>query len=551
MKRRSFWHGGSIGLPAPKWFVVARNEYRVITGGIRQIRRYFPYLAMALLTVYVLFIAPVFVGLFIDDFLAFIISVAAVPMVQIILFMFFFYLVLFPISDTLREARAEKLEIFLAAPVKPSDVLLGEFLGKMPFYAIAVAAITGTFTALLNPLGLDAVQKVFVIAVFVIIFLSALWIGTVIAAILRTKLGKAVRGKDVGRALSVVVGLPMIAVMYAIIRGGLMDVLVNPVASGTVRAILSVLPSSWGAEIFVAFASNPGNIGAVIPETLTRFAGLVAFFVASLWLGAKAASRAYSLESTTFASSKAKPDGFFYKAVRHLGGGGSSGTLLVSIFKDYGRRLENLSWIIYSVGLVALIAIFLSDPFSSPEDPLIILSLMAIPLLAGFTVGTVSRGKATLFMYKKSPNGLHKFVKARLLQSWLVTVPIVAVVMAISTILVPQITVSSWLANVIMAAFRTMATVLLLFGLALLIPVFAEESRERVFGVMINLQVVIFTTIGLEIGFSRAGLSFRKIFPSLDPFIAILCNHLLQTAIISVAGIFLLYLGVRKLSAIE
>ena len=92
-----------------------------------------------------------------------------------------------------------------------------------------------------------------------------------IAAILRKKLGKTTRGKDVGRALAVVVVLPMIAVMYAILGGGLVEALVDPGTNGMVRAILGVLPSSWGAEVFVSFASNPGNIGAVGFETLTRF----------------------------------------------------------------------------------------------------------------------------------------------------------------------------------------------------------------------------------------------------------------------------------------
>ena len=538
-------------MPVPKWLVVARNEYRIHTSSIRKIRKYFPFLTIGLLAVYVLFVAPAVVGFFIDDFLVFIISVAAVPMVQIILFMFFFYLMLFPISDTLREVKTEQLEIFLSTPVKPSDVLLGEFLGKMPFYAIAVTVITGTFTALLNPLGLDAVQNVIIIIVFVITFLSAIWIGTVIAAVLRTKLGKTVRGKDVGRALSVVIALPMIAVIYAIIGGGLTEALFDPTTSGTVRAILGLLPSSWGAEIFVGFASNPSNVGAVVLETLMRFGGLIAFFMAVLWLGAKAANRAYSLESTTFTASKAKPEGFFYRTVKYLGGGGSSGTLLASIFKDYGRRLENLSWIVYSVGLILMIRIFLSDPFSSPRDPLVILSLLAIPLLTGFTVGTVSRGKATLFLYRKSPNGVGRFVKARLLQGWFVAVPIVAALMAVSTILVPQVTLFSLLINTIWGSLRAMASVTLLFGLALLIPVFAEGSRERTLSLMINLQVVLFATIGLEIGFSRFGLSFRRMIPNIEPFTGLLFDHLLQTAIIFLIGIVLLYLGKRKLSRIE
>jgi len=175
-----------------------------------------------LLAVYVAFVAPAVVAPLIDDFTAFIITRAAVPTVQIILFMFFFYLILIPVTDTLREVQTSQLEILVSAPIKPSDLLLGEFMGAIPFYAIAITLITGTFTAFLNPLGLDIIQNAIIIIIFVTILLSALWIGTVIAAILRTKLGKTVRGKDVGRALSVILALPMIALAYAIYGGGLL-----------------------------------------------------------------------------------------------------------------------------------------------------------------------------------------------------------------------------------------------------------------------------------------------------------------------------------------
>ena len=135
-------------MPAHKWLVIARNEYWILTSSIRTIRRYFPYLILGLLAVYVLFVAPAIVNVFIDDFLVFIISVAAVPTVQIVLFMFFFLLILFPISDTLREVKTEHLEIFYAAPVNPSDVLLGEFL--------VLPLLAGLFVLLdLISLGLD------------------------------------------------------------------------------------------------------------------------------------------------------------------------------------------------------------------------------------------------------------------------------------------------------------------------------------------------------------------------------------------------------------
>jgi hypothetical protein len=343
----------------------------------------------------------------------------------------------------------------------------------------------------------------------------------------------------------------MIAVMYAIMGGGLLKALVDPATSGIVSAILGLLPSSWGAEIFVSFASNPSNIAAVGLEIFARVGGLILFFLAALWLGAKAANRAYSLESITFISPKVRPDGVFYKTIKYLGGAGPFGTLLASIFKDYGRRLENLSYLVYAVGLIVMLRIFLSDPYLEPTDPLFNLSEFAIPMLAAFAVGTVSRGKENLFLYKKSPSGIGKFVKARLLQAWFVTVPIAVVLMSVSTILVPQFALTSLIINVIMGSLRTVAAAALVLGLALVTPVFAEESRERAIGMIVNLMVVLFVTIGMEIGLPRLGLSFAKILPNSDRVTGLLYDNLLQTAIFSIMGIALLYTGTKKLSAIE
>jgi hypothetical protein len=474
-------------VPTPKWLVVARNEYRIRTSRIREIRPYFPILVIGLLAVYVAFIAPSIVSLFIDDFLAFFLSQAAVAMVQIILFMIFFYFIILPITYTLKEVQTGQLEIFLAAPVKPSDVLLGEFLGVMPFYAIVVTMIAGFFTAVMAPLGLDLVQIAIIIIIFVVTFFSALWIGTVVAAVLRTKLGKTARGKDIGKALALLIALPMIAIMYAIMGGGLLEALADPGASGMVRAILGLLPSSWGAEVIVGFASNPGNIGAVGFETLTRFGGLLAFFVAVLWLGAKAANRAYSIEPTTFTASRAKPDGAFYKTVKYLGGGESFGALLVSIFKDYGRRLENLSKIFYIVGLLFLMNILFGG--SDPEGALM-MPLFMLPLLAAFVVGEVTlRGKDTLFIFKKTPSGVGRFVKARLLHGWLVVVPITAAITAVSAILSHQ-TTFALLAITALAILFVSAIVAFVLGLSLLNPAFSDKSGNYVTNLMITMFAI-------------------------------------------------------------
>lgn len=519
----------------PKWLVVARNEYRIHISRIRKIRPYFPYLVIGLLAVYVAFIAPAFVSLFIDDFLAFLLSEIAVTMVQILLFMIFFYFIILPITYTLKEAQTEQLEIFLAAPIKPSDVLLGEFLGVMPFYAIVVTVIAGFFTAVLNPLGLDMAQNAIIIIIFVLTFFSALWIGTVIAAILRTKLGKTARGKDIGKALALVIALPLIAIMYAIMGGGLFKALDNPGTRGIVRVIFGLLPSSWGAEVIVDFARGY----AIGFETLTRFGGLIAFFVAVLWVGVKAANRAYSLETTTFTASKARPDGAFYKTVKQVGGGGPFGALLVSVFKDYSRRLENLSKIVYMVGLLVMLNVF----FGVSEDPegVMVMAQLILPMLAAFVVGEVTlRGKEALFIYKKTPSGVGRLVKARLLQGWLIVIPIAAVVIAVSTILIPQTTFISLLTNIGLVMLTSAANVAFVLGFSLLNPAFSDKSGNY----LLNLMIVMYSQIGL---FLAPLIVLGKVFD-----LGLYQTLFYVTVPLSwLVGIVFLYLGKRKLDRIE
>jgi len=142
-------------------------------------------------------------------------------------------------------------------------------------------------------------------------------------------------------------------------------------------------------------------------------------------------------------------------------------------------------------------------------------------------------------------------VKARLVQGWLVAVPIAAILIAVSTILLPQIMLAPLLINIVWGSLRTLALVAVVLGLAMINPIFAEESRERNMGMIINLMVVLFATIGLGIGLSRLDLSFGKMLPNLDPFTVILYDHLLLTMIFSLLGIFLLYIGIRNLDRIE
>jgi hypothetical protein len=518
-----------------KWLVVARNEYKLKTSKIRKIRPYFHYILIFLVGLLVGVLAPLMANSLIQvlDIEGFFISVAALGMMTVVLFMFFFYFLLLPISTTLQDIETQEYEIFIAAPIKPGDILLGKFMGVVPFYAVGIAVITGFFTAFLIPLGIDFVQIALIIAIFVLTLLSAVWIGTVLAALARTKLGKSARGRDIGKALPLVIALPFIAIMYAIMGGGLWEALGNPETSSLVGTIMSFIPSSWGAELMVLFARNPGDTGAIWLETLSRFGGLVIFFIGSLWVGAKAADRAYSLETKTFSSAMAKADGRFYRTVKSLGGGQSFGTLLVSIFKDYARRFENISKIGYMVGLLVLINLFMVDA-DDPEGSLV-MGIFIFPFLAAFIIGEVTiRGKENLFIYRKAPGGEGRLIKGRLMQGLLIVVPIALAYQSIVLLRFPGLELYEYSGFIVTLLALAGAYVAMALGLFLLMPVFSNKPAE----LMGNIMILMVTSMVLFIVSVILGPTYWAAMGILVMMVWIL-------------GTVLLVLGKRNLNKIE
>jgi len=167
------------------------------------------------------------------------------------------------------------------------------------------------------------------------------------------------------------------------------------------------------------------------------------------------------------------------------------------------------------------------------------------PILAVFVAGEVTlRGKESLFIYRKTPSGVGRFVKARLIQGWLVVIPIAAAVTAMSTIISPQTTFISLLTNTVLGTLIAATNVAFVLGLFLLMPVFSERSVRY----MLNILVVITVSIGLFVG---SVLGLMVMLPDLDANVRLLYVLLLQTALSGIVGFVFLSLGSRNLSRIE
>jgi hypothetical protein len=508
--------------------VIAKNEYRVQTSWIRGIRRYFPFAAVGLLAVWVFYLAPIMVQSLVDDFLEVLVSQVAVALFEIILFMLSVFLAIIPVSNALKdEGGIGRVELMLKAPVRPGDVLVGEFLGKTPLYAFFAIAVAGLFTALLAPLGLSPLQTVLIIFLASVTCLSAFWVGTVITAVTRTTIGRTAKGKDIGKALSFILVLPLVGLMYGLMFGNILTALADPGTNGMVKTLLGIFPSSWAAEVIVAFAKNPSNIGAVWALTLTRVGGVALFMVAGLAIGWKITDRAYSLEPTNLGATVVGPDGAFYRTVKLLGGGGSFGSLLVSVFKDYGRRLENLSQIGYIIGLMLLLNFFFIDDVGGVQMMSLLMgTVMALFLCSEATI----RGKENLFIYRKTPSGVGRFMRAKLLQGLLLVLPFMVVVMVTGSLRFNMAFTWPYLMSMGKSLLMAAANVCMAMGVSLANPAYNQKSPAYI----INFQGIAFLAMG------------SIIIPDM-----VFHREWLQLPMAWAMGLTLLYLGYRKLSTME
>jgi len=485
-------------------------------------------MAGGVLAAWVFYLAPMLVQSMVGEFQELLVSQVAVALFEIILFIFSLFLVLIPVSNALKEeGGVAQVELMLKAPVRPGDVLVGEFMGKTVIYGIFATLAAGLFTALLTPLGLSYVQTALIILMAFLTCLGSFWVGTVIAAVARTTIGRTAKGKDIGKALAFILALPMVAVFYAMINGNIFTLLLDPGTDGLVKTLLGLFPSSWAAEVIVAFARNPANIGAVGMLTATRVGGMLVFMAATLAIGWKVTDRAYSLEPASMGVTVVGPDGAFFRAVKRLGGGGSFGSLMVSSLKDYSRRMENLSQIGYILGLVVVMNFtFVDDASGAQMMGLLMSTVMALFLCSEATI----RGKEALFIYRKTPGGVARLMKAKLLQAWLFVIPVMVAIWGFSAWRFNLAFSVPFLMGMGNALLTAMGNATISMGLSFTNPAYTQKSTAY----MINFQGIAFIVLG------------TMILPDM-----VLDMPWLQMPLAWAVGLVLLYTGYRKLSNME
>ena len=517
----------------PKWYEIAKNEWRLKTSAVRGVRPYLLPIILAFLVAYVAWIAPCLMASVVPSFLAFVLSRTALATLELVLLTCFCYFLIIPFTNALQDVRVQEQEVLLAAPLSPGEILVGKFLGVLPLYAIGFVLFIGTFTALLAPAGLDAAQLVLTVVVMLLVLLSGLWLGIVGSALLRARLERSPRGRDAGKALGFVMALPIIALTYAMMGGLGFDLAIHPEANPAIAAILTAFPSSWGADLVLSFAAHPGNLAAMDFGDILRLFGIVAFFVAALGIGSVAVNRGYRLEAGTFTATRARAEGAVCRGLGSLGGA-TRGMVLLAVFRDYARRLENTSRLVYIVGLLIFMRVFFVIDANSPNEAVEILFILT-PFVAALAVGNVTaRGRDVLFLYRKSPAGEAALVRSKLAQGWVVVVPMIVASTAGFLWGVPgtdnPLVVLTFLGVMALVAAADVAFVL---GFGLVFPTFSDRPQTIVVSGLVPTLVALLVFIPLLLVLGET--------PGLVAFLALLLGLALA----------LMLLGMRHLRRIE
>jgi len=528
-----------------EWIPFARNEYRLITSSIRSIRSYLPYLLTGSVFIFIFFLAPNLVNTFLDDFHAFILSQVALVLVQYIQLMIFFLFVGLPIASTIQDMKSNQLELIFSAPIKPSNLLLGEFLGKLPFYATFAAIIGGLFTAALTSLKLDVFQVTVILFIFIINFLTATWIGTACGGLLRSILSKTARGRDIGKGVAILIMIPPVVLFYAFM-GGFLESFKDPEIAKIFNGIVGIFPFFWGAEVIVSFAFNPGNFFAIEPEMVLRLIGLVSFFLAILWIGGKLSNRIYNLEPTSFGIAKANPKSRWYRWIYRIFGFNSFTILLSASLKNYFRKMKNITMLAYFIGLVVIMQLMMS----LPEDPeaAFISNFFLGPLLAGLFASDVTlQGKENLLLYKQSPTSTLSMLKVKFAHYLLTMVPIIITINIAFNFVIYKLDILHIGLNLFLIILISSALILFNIGLFLCNPAYDEQKNKGEY--MINFQISVFLVM----------IPFFILLISLDNFLYDLFGIVnvfyyavgVFTLFIYLIALIVLFLGVRKLGSLE
>ncbi|MFX1597966.1 MAG: hypothetical protein ACFFC5_02770 [Promethearchaeota archaeon] len=539
------------GVILSTWLVIAKNEVRLWSNRFRRNRKAFFIGLIIFLGIYAFFLVPwlynaLLPGLIIEILVIY--GPLISPTIASFMFLMFLVLLIWPLNQALQDVRVGQVEVMMAAPIRPHHILFGKYVGRLPTYFIAIAAVAPWILGFfVTAFSIDVLGQMVILFSICLLFLLSTWIGTLVSSLAESRLAQSPRGRDVGRAILFIVPTIFFIFLY----------LVFPIAiqSPEFLSVIKFFPSSWATNVILH------QIGSIFTLDLLpalgstfniifNFALLGIVAVSTLILGYRIAGRAYSLEPMAIAKAKIVGEKKVFALVRRIVPG-FFGEIVAANLKGSTRRLEVLSRLGYVIIMSVVVTIMV--PLTTgglvavePEWFIYMMSFeYSIFQALMFGAFVLYFNKDTIWLYRKVPRGIRTFVAAVFVQNALILVP-VGMILMLGLGLVFNFGMWTLLGIATVAIFALYALGISI-GVNCIFPTFEEKGAKVTLIIFASLalllppfMVPIFLTV-LGIGSYLpviAGLAQLGIGLLLFPFWIVL-------------ELCILYLGVKKLYSLE
>ena len=507
-----------------KWFAIARAEFLVQTSRLHRHRKSAIVLLFGLGIVWALWIVPAIMPGILESFgsgVEILLQGTFPSLMRSVMLLLWIIVLIYPISYALQEIRIGQWEIMLSHNVSTRSMMFGFFLGKVPSYGLLVLFIAPVMlTPFAIALKVSLVGQAIMYLMVFFVALSTLFLSTLVTTAIQAKLGESSRGNDIAKALSIVVAVVVLVPMY-----GLMY-FADALSSVLGMDVFLLFPFTWGADIiswtivlFNGLGISSGAFLAILKLDaladlllLSMFTGLVVL------IAFRAADRIFSFGAgpRTEKIVTIRGENILLRKIRGLLPG-PFGVMVVTSIKEFSRKMQNVSRLIYGVVLSVLLPVILSYSMQSlPEAPpegvhelivmiVILIMGMMTAMISGITFGGMGflESRDQLWIIKSAPSGAWKFAKARLVESLIIAVLIV-IIPAVAVTIVFQFGIIEFAAILLYTYWSTAGAVLISIGITANNPTYEDQKS---FAFIANtlasvLLVMIILMVSLFAGFA-------------------------------------------------
>jgi hypothetical protein len=547
------------------WKVVTKNEIRLKTNRVRKNRKLFFIIIFSFFLFWAIYLGPVILDAIIPElvkeFSDMIVPIFSALLEYSFMIMFILYL-MYPIFMLYRKSEIGYKDILLASPITPGDIFIGEFIGQLPFYLLFILGLGPFVNSLLLQLNpyLTLLHNLVIYIVIFTLLIFGLLIGTIIASWLEHKMISKRKTRDLNYSLLLLISFLLILSFYFF--HFLFDLIEdNP----ELRNWLSFYPSFWYSYILL-FLVNPTLVEPYFSNIWINIGLSTIIPLLVSYISYKKAYTFYKIEEQIIGHLSVRSDDrFFYRIIRKITPSRYEG-LVITQFKDFFRKKENVPKLIYITAFTAVLGIFMYTsldtsllemgnfliitPFVVQIVYLKYLLMMVLSWIGGLLFGVfmgiyvLISSKNIVFLFKKSTRGIKTLIYSFFLEMFYIIVFLDIILTIFFTILFP-LDILSALTFFFFYLVNTFLLLVHAIGIQCVKPLFDEHGKNVYF----NVYFIIFTQIISLI------ISIFIVVPNLpniiDHSLGLLYILLINIGVSYGLALILLFFGIRNLNRIE